>query len=192
MLEVRNLPAQLQSVAGILFVVLQSYHQAVKSYQAFHLIWYTFLLVLLTFLLFNRLLLSRSYYVQDKAFKELAGAAPTNISAPAESLDGHTNPAAAKFCSEFHVPGQNIPLDFTLKSGMRVVSSSSVNWFHRLMNCGTLDGSISTKPLYSWVHPQCSLPNSVITALTSSMKEEGMLPKVYYYCFKSVIVLLKG
>ena len=52
---------------------------------------------------------------------------PPSISAPVDSLDGNTNPAAAKFCSEFHVPGQTIPLDFTLKTGMRVVSSSSVN-----------------------------------------------------------------
>lgn len=71
------------------------------------------------------------------------------------------------------IAGLAKPLDFTLKAGMRVVSSSSVNWFHRLMNCRTFDANIDTKTLYSWVHPQCSLPNLVITALTSSMKEEG-------------------
>ena len=49
--------------------------------------------------------------MQDKAFKELAAGVPPSISASAKSLDGHTNPAASKFCSEFHVPGQNIPLD---------------------------------------------------------------------------------
>ncbi|GJX67090.1 protein downstream neighbor of Son [Tanacetum coccineum] len=116
--------------------------------------------------------LSGLSFDMDKAFKELVAAVPPSISAPVESLDGNTNPASAKFCSELHLPGLNIPLDFTLKTGMRVVSSSSVNWFHRLMNCGTFDGNIDTKTLYSWVHPQCSLPNSVITTLTSSLKEE--------------------
>ncbi|PWA56038.1 donson [Artemisia annua] len=141
--------------------------------------------------------LSGLSFDMDKAFKELAAAVPTNISAPAESLDGNTNPAAAKFCSEFHVTGQNIPLDFTLKTGMRVVSSSSVNWFHRLMNCGTFDGNIDTKPLYSWVYPQCSLPNSVITALMSSMKEEGQMDFLskrqlaWETSFRSLYVMLR-
>nr|GEW42896.1 hypothetical protein [Tanacetum cinerariifolium] len=115
--------------------------------------------------------LSGLSFDMDKAFKELAVAVPPSISAPVESLDGNINPASAKFCSELHLPGLNIPLDLTLKTGMRVVSSSPVNWFHRLMNCGTFDGNIDTKTLYSWVHPQCSLPNSVITALTSSLKK---------------------
>lgn len=47
---------------------------------------------------------------------------------PVESVEGNKNPELVKFCSEFHVPGLNIPLDLTLKTSMRVVSSSSVNW----------------------------------------------------------------
>lgn len=138
----------------------------------------------------------------DKTFKGLAAGVPPGISAPAKSFEGNTNLASAKFCSEFHVPGLNIPLDLTLKTSMRVVSSSSVNWFHRWMSCGTLNGieqfnpkavwsadqkmtclsghsstsqNSSTGTLYYWVHPQCSLPTSVITALTSSVEGEGQM-----------------
>nr|GEX19110.1 Myb/SANT-like domain-containing protein [Tanacetum cinerariifolium] len=70
--------------------------------------------------------------LQDKAFKELAAAVPLSISARVESLDGNRNPASAKFCSELHIPGLNVPLNFALITSMQVVSSSSVNWFHSM------------------------------------------------------------
>nr|GEV93480.1 putative ribonuclease H-like domain-containing protein [Tanacetum cinerariifolium] len=70
--------------------------------------------------------------LQDKAFKELAAAMPLSISARVESLDGNRNPASAKFCSELHIPGLNVPLNFALITSMQVVSSSSVNWFHSM------------------------------------------------------------
>nr|GEU64807.1 hypothetical protein [Tanacetum cinerariifolium] len=113
--------------------------------------------------------------LQDKAFKELPAAVPPSISVRVESLDGNTNPSLAKFCFELHIPGLNVPLNFVVKTGMRVVSSYLVNCFHRLINYGKFDGNIDNKTLYSWVHPQCSLPNSVITALMSSLKEEGQM-----------------
>ncbi|KAJ0714658.1 hypothetical protein HanPI659440_Chr13g0491951 [Helianthus annuus] len=114
----------------------------------------------------------------DEAFKGLAARPPTNIStAPTESFDGKTNSASANFCSEFNISGHKIPLDFTLKTCMRVVASSSVNWFHRMMNDHTFNGSTAqisnTKALYSWVYPQSTLPPSVISALTLSSKGEG-------------------
>ncbi|XP_071708205.1 uncharacterized protein [Rutidosis leptorrhynchoides] len=133
----------------------------------------------------------------DEALKGLA---------PAKSSDENVDPEL-KFCSDFRVPGPNIPLDFTLKTSIRVSTSYSVNWFHRLMNCGTLDGicqlnpktkqNSSTTTLYSWVHPQCSLPTSVITALTSSMKGEGKMDLLnqrqlaWETAFRSLYVMLR-
>ncbi|KAJ0027951.1 hypothetical protein Pint_36240 [Pistacia integerrima] len=87
------------------------------------------------------------------------------------------------------------PLDFTLKTYMRVVSSSSVHLIHRSMMCGVYNGLpqftshsvgsedrssmgitlssqiLSSKALHSWVYPQSSLPPSLISVLTSSAKE---------------------
>ncbi|XP_076953734.1 uncharacterized protein LOC143627903 [Bidens hawaiensis] len=112
----------------------------------------------------------------DEAFKGLAARPPLNSSiAP----DGKTNSTSANFCSEFDISGHKVPLDFTLKTSMRVVASSSVNWFHRMMSCGTFNGSTgqisNAKALYSWVYPQSSLPPSVITALTSTSEGEGQM-----------------
>ncbi|KAK9079243.1 hypothetical protein SSX86_000913 [Deinandra increscens subsp. villosa] len=114
----------------------------------------------------------------DEAFKGLAARPPSNVSiSPNESFDGKANSTSANFCSEFNVSGHKIPLDFTLKTSMRVVASSSVSWFHRLINEHTFNGSTAqisnTKALYSWVYPQSSLPPSVISALIISSKGEG-------------------
>ncbi|KVH90526.1 Donson [Cynara cardunculus var. scolymus] len=155
----------------------------------------------------------------DEAFKGLAAREPPIVSvSPTESFDGNTNSASAKFCSELHIPSQKTPLDFTLKTSMRVVASSSVNWFHRLMSCGTFndlgqfnsqDGwpvekrncstaQISnTKALYSWVHPQSSLPPSVISALTLSANGEGQMDFLskrqlsWEASFRSLFVMLR-
>nr|GEU48201.1 protein HESO1 isoform X1 [Tanacetum cinerariifolium] len=70
--------------------------------------------------------------LQDKAFKELPAAVPPSISARVESLDGNTNPSSAKFCFKLHIPWLNVPLNFVLETGMRVVSSSLVNCFHSI------------------------------------------------------------
>lgn len=101
-------------------------------------------------------------------------------------------------CSEFRMPGRKTPLDFTLKNALRLVSSSSVKWCHKLSataatidyfnpkffrntdqksGCGSgLDISADTmytKALHSWVHPQSSLPASIISAMAlSSVKGE--------------------
>ncbi|KAI3822669.1 hypothetical protein L1987_10264 [Smallanthus sonchifolius] len=138
----------------------------------------------------------------DEAFKGLAARPPPNISiSPTESFDGKTNSTSANFCSEFNISGNKIPLDFTLKTSMRVVTSSSVNWFHRLMSHHTFNGSTSqisnTKALYSWVYPQSSLPPSVISALTLSSKGEGQtdfLTKrqlAWETSFRSLYVMLR-
>lgn len=134
----------------------------------------------------------------DKAFKGLAAREPPVVSAsPTESFQGNNDSVSAKFCSEFHISGQRTPLDFTLKTTLRLVTSSSVNWFHRLMTRGSYaqfnpqvgssedqkmpcSSSVSStnqvsRALHSWVYPQGSLPPSVISALTLSAAREGQI-----------------
>lgn len=72
---------------------------------------------------------------------------------------------AGNFFSEIHVPGQKAPLDLTLKTSMRVVSSSSVNWKKKMR------GSQGFKILHSWMYPQSVLPPSLISVLCSSTAE---------------------
>ncbi|KAJ0966352.1 hypothetical protein J5N97_027490 [Dioscorea zingiberensis] len=100
-----------------------------------------------------------------------------------------------KSSSEFHVQGHRIPLDFTLKTNLRLVSSSSVKWCHSLSaspaNVGVnhfnyqfgckKDHNVGSNPahvlsaevlfsnaLSSWVYPQSSLPPSLISAMSMS------------------------
>ncbi|KAL5708949.1 hypothetical protein ACHQM5_019691 [Ranunculus cassubicifolius] len=111
----------------------------------------------------------------------------------------HSSVHLGNFSTEFQIPGQKIPLDLTLKTSIKLVSSSSVKWCHRLLNnsdfdgmtitsqfgCGTekslpLPGNKSTsatifsKSLHSWTHPQSSLPPSIISALTVSAAQGDM------------------
>ncbi|XP_073046098.1 uncharacterized protein [Primulina eburnea] len=135
-----------------------------------------------------------SFVDMDKALKGLVSSEPHGLSAQlVDSVDNIGQVMPKSFCSEFHVPGDNIPLDLTLKTNMRVLSTSSVNWFHRLANCGTSNGlsqfmsvgctsestgctseptsncqSRNPRNFHSWVHPQSILPHSVIAALTSA------------------------
>ncbi|GLT88392.1 hypothetical protein SLE2022_064190 [Rubroshorea leprosula] len=131
----------------------------------------------------------------DKALKGLAAHEPISSlpNEPSERLDDHS--PTEKFCSEFNVPGQKIPLDLTLKTFVRLVSSSSVNWFHRSIVCSTYNGVprftsqsgcsqgqnisnsserrltsqiLNTQALHSWVYPQSTLPPSVISVLASA------------------------
>uniref|UniRef100_A0A7N1A342 Protein downstream neighbor of Son n=1 Tax=Kalanchoe fedtschenkoi TaxID=63787 RepID=A0A7N1A342_KALFE len=135
----------------------------------------------------------------DKALKGLVASNPPALSSvPSDSSELHGNRISMNsinFCPELIVPGQKTPLDLTLKTYMRVVSSSSVSWFHRSIMGSTyngmtqffmqkgdfvnqevdlLPGSSSqsqiskSKALCSWVYPQSSLPPSVISAFTLS------------------------
>ncbi|KAL0410210.1 UNVERIFIED_CONTAM: hypothetical protein Slati_3610700 [Sesamum latifolium] len=75
-----------------------------------------------------------------KALKGLVSCEPPVASAPpAESDDKTGNIVPQTFCPEIHIPGHKIPLDLTLKTNIRFLSSS-VNWFHRLINCAALNG----------------------------------------------------
>ncbi|CAA2995311.1 Hypothetical predicted protein [Olea europaea subsp. europaea] len=131
----------------------------------------------------------------DKALKGLVSCESLTASVPLnESTDITGGIMPQNSSSEFHVAGQKTPLDLTLKTTIRVLSSSSVNWFHRLVSHGSFGGMApfmytgcssgysmpySSEPnstsqvkhlgsLHSWVHPQSTLPNSVISALTIS------------------------
>ncbi|EOY08572.1 hypothetical protein QUC31_010805 [Theobroma cacao] len=131
----------------------------------------------------------------DKALKGLA-ACEAIPSAPPESLEKCDDLSPnGSFCSEFHVTGQKIPLDFTLKTYMRLVSSSSVNWLNRSMMCGTYNGmpqvtsqsgcsedqnitkasqarlasqALNSRALHSWIYPQSTLAPSLMSILASS------------------------
>uniref|UniRef100_A0A5B6YNX2 Protein downstream neighbor of Son n=1 Tax=Davidia involucrata TaxID=16924 RepID=A0A5B6YNX2_DAVIN len=132
----------------------------------------------------------------DNALKGLVARKPPSVStSPADSSERIGDFMLENLCSDFHIHGRKMPLDFTLKTTMRVVSYSSVNWFHRVFTSGTHncmpqfmsqfvcfgDPNMSCssglpyttqiynpKALHSWVYPQSSLPPSVISALTLS------------------------
>ncbi|XP_072987433.1 uncharacterized protein [Typha latifolia] len=98
--------------------------------------------------------------------------------------------------SEIHIPGDKAPFDFTLKTTLRLISSSSVKWCHRIsansattgiseftsqfchnkgqsFGCSLSGHNATTEVLFSealqsWLYPQSSLPPSIITAMASS------------------------
>ncbi|XP_061372133.1 uncharacterized protein LOC133314644 [Gastrolobium bilobum] len=90
--------------------------------------------------------------------------------------------------SECNIPGQKAPLDLTLKTSMRVSTSSSVNWIHRLLMRGTMPqltfqhSSLESQNmrgsqglgLHSWMYPQSILPPSLISVLSSSTADRAI------------------
>ncbi|KAL5806351.1 hypothetical protein ACOSQ4_029084 [Xanthoceras sorbifolium] len=129
----------------------------------------------------------------DKALKGLVAREPASDLA-ADSSKSFTDPSStlsSSFRSECHIPGEKTPLDFTLKTYMRVVSSLPANWIHRSIMSSVYNGLpqftrsgcsedcsspgitsanqiLSSKALHSWVYPQSTLPPSLISLLTSS------------------------
>uniref|UniRef100_A0A6N2MSK7 Protein downstream neighbor of Son n=1 Tax=Salix viminalis TaxID=40686 RepID=A0A6N2MSK7_SALVM len=130
----------------------------------------------------------------DKALKGLvAHEAPytSGLNAASEKSGNHSG----DFCFECNIAGQKAPLDFTLKTRMRVASSCSVNRIHRSIMSSTYNGMpqlasqfgdsqdnrsswqaltsqiLSSKALHSWVYPQSTLPAAVISVLASSATE---------------------
>ncbi|KAL6005106.1 hypothetical protein ACLOJK_005667 [Asimina triloba] len=85
---------------------------------------------------------------------------------------------AGNFCAELQIPGCKTPLDFTIKTTLRLVSSSPLSWCHRLSASDQKNGNslrltstpevLYSKALLSWSYPQSSLPPSVVSALTLS------------------------
>ncbi|CAA6674962.1 unnamed protein product [Spirodela intermedia] len=96
--------------------------------------------------------------------------------------------SSRKFNSEFCLPGHKSPLDFTLKTALRLVSSSSVKWCHKLSASWVYSDAIQyhdafdvcyTKALNTWTYPQSSLPSSVVSAMSFTSSQAGFL-----LCFK--------
>ncbi|KAK1287438.1 hypothetical protein QJS10_CPB19g01246 [Acorus calamus] len=134
----------------------------------------------------------------DKALKGLVARDPPVSSVSnieySEKVGDLPSISSGKFCSEFHISGNRIPLDLTLKTTMRLVSSSSVKWCHRLSTCGSNNGSghyasldctqsqnvgcssgiiptteaLYTNSLCSWKYPNSSLPSYLISAMTKA------------------------
>ncbi|CAH2062644.1 unnamed protein product [Thlaspi arvense] len=63
----------------------------------------------------------------DKALKELVAHQPPPFSSTGIASEKVGNFALGSLCSEFHIPARRTPLDFTLKTTIRVVSPCSVN-----------------------------------------------------------------
>ncbi|PIA60576.1 hypothetical protein AQUCO_00300220v1 [Aquilegia coerulea] len=134
-----------------------------------------------------------------EALKTLGARDPPAVSHPPNDssarLDNLPSFYPGSFSSDIHIPGNKIPLDCTLKTTMKLVSSSSVKWCHRLVNSSNFNGvthftskfgcfenqntlpslgdnsasaSLFSQSLHSWVYPQSSLPPSIISALTVS------------------------
>ncbi|XP_014494846.1 uncharacterized protein LOC106756781 [Vigna radiata var. radiata] len=95
----------------------------------------------------------------------------------ADLADGHS--VLGNFLSECNLIGQKVPLDLTLKSSMRIVSSS-VNWsvmrgtMSQLAFQNSYFKSQSVRGsdgLHSWMYPQSILPPSLISVLSSSTSD---------------------
>ncbi|KAK7337349.1 hypothetical protein VNO77_17916 [Canavalia gladiata] len=123
-----------------------------------------------------------------KALKGLTALQPCDDNGMTADLTaGHrglTTTSTGNFLSECHVPGQKVPLDLTLKTSMRIVSSS-VNWSVMrgsmpqltLQRCSFkskyMRSSQGLKVLHSWMYPQSILPPSLISVLSSSTADGG-------------------
>ncbi|KAI4310634.1 hypothetical protein MLD38_035598 [Melastoma candidum] len=133
----------------------------------------------------------------DKALKGLATREPSSHSPddPVERSKQSLNTNTTSLDREYFLAGCKAPLDCTLKTMMRVVTSSSVNWIYKLVTdwnptkaknsplCSwkdemTSDDCPGTKPsskdlsseaLNSWIYPQSTLPPSLVSVLTSSV-----------------------
>lgn len=121
-----------------------------------------------------------------KALRGLAVPEPHDANEVAADLaEGHRDltTVAGNLLSECHLPGQKIPLDLTLKTSMRIVSSSSVNrsfmrvimpqltFQHSHFKSQNMGGSEGFKVLHSWMYPQSTLPPSLISVLSSSTSD---------------------
>ncbi|CAN1772574.1 Protein downstream neighbor of Son [Linum perenne] len=141
----------------------------------------------------------------DKALKGLTSREPaSNFSVNTDS-SGKSGQYPDNFCSECCVPGKKPPLDFTLKTKMRLLCSCSVSGLHRSMTSSTYNSSpqfmfqqgyvednngllqtltsqiCSSKSLHSWIYPQSTLPPAVISVLTSSAAE-----RVIFFFFELI------
>ncbi|KAI5425230.1 uncharacterized protein LOC127125502 [Lathyrus oleraceus] len=103
-----------------------------------------------------------------KALKGLASLEPhvdSGVATDSSQKHGDSAPTiAGNSFSKCHIPGKKAPLDLTLKTSMRIVSSASVDWNENIRGGGF-------KVLHSWMYPQSTLPPSIISVLSSSTAE---------------------
>lgn len=118
----------------------------------------------------------------------------SGLNAPNGQVGGNALKSSDICPSKITIPGRKAPLDFTLKTSLQFVSSSSVKWCHKLNTSfgrSSITGAIGqscprgcqnlecpkpesnkeflfSKALQSWVYPQSLLPSSVISAMLSS------------------------
>ncbi|KAF8101899.1 hypothetical protein N665_0201s0206 [Sinapis alba] len=135
-----------------------------------------------------------------KALKGLATCAPLPVHPDDIIGKSETASLSGNFVSEFNIPGQEIPLDLSMKTYVRLVSSSPLNWLHRSimgstyngmpqlksLSCNTVSqdnssgsGSVvvsqvlNSMSMHSWVYPQSTLPPFIISALLTSGPDRG-------------------
>ncbi|KAG7565693.1 hypothetical protein ISN44_As10g023480 [Arabidopsis suecica] len=137
----------------------------------------------------------------NKALKGLATCEPLLVHPADISVKDDTSASlSGNFMSEFQVPGQKIPLDLSLKTYARLVSSSPLSWLHRSIMGSTYNGMpqlkslscnvvnqdnssgsgsavvsqvLNSMSLHSWVYPQSTLPPFVLSALVASGSDRG-------------------
>ncbi|XP_023638143.1 protein downstream neighbor of Son isoform X2 [Capsella rubella] len=133
----------------------------------------------------------------NKALKGLATCEPLLVHPGDIAGTSETASLRESFMSEFEVPGQKIPLDLSMKTYARLVSSSPLNWSImcstyngmpqlKLPSCNVvnLDSSSSSgsdvvtqvlnpMSLHSWIYPQSSLPPFIISAWLASGSDRG-------------------
>ncbi|XP_038903201.1 protein downstream neighbor of Son isoform X2 [Benincasa hispida] len=157
-----------------------------------------------------------------KALKGLFARETTAVSSSASDSSKRFNDASSTYpsdlCSESCILGQKAPLDFTLKTSMRVVSSSSLSWIHktillasmpqssiqigsqdRIRNCSgglpPASQASGSLVLHSWVYPQSTLPSSLVSVLNSSAAEAEFLSKrqqAWEDSFQSLYYMLRN
>ncbi|KAL1212554.1 hypothetical protein V5N11_036126 [Cardamine amara subsp. amara] len=136
----------------------------------------------------------------SKALKGLATCEPLVVHPSDINGKSDTDSLSGNFMSEFEVPGQKIPLDLSMKTCARLVSSTPLNWLHRSMMGSTYNGMpqlkslscnvvnqdnstssgsavvsqvLNSMSLHSWVYPQSTLPPFIISALVASGSDRG-------------------
>ncbi|KAL0867139.1 hypothetical protein Bca101_046257 [Brassica carinata] len=128
----------------------------------------------------------------SKALKGLATCVPLPVYPGDISEKSDTASLRGNFVPEFHVPGREIPLDLSIKTYVRLVSSSPLNWLHRSIMSSTYNGMpqlnqdnssgsgsdvvcqvSNSMSLHSWLYPQSTLPPSMISAYIKSGPGRG-------------------
>ncbi|XP_011652061.1 protein downstream neighbor of Son isoform X2 [Cucumis sativus] len=157
-----------------------------------------------------------------KALKGLFARETTSVpSLPSDSSKRFNNASStypSDLCGENCILGQKAPLDFTLKTSMRVVSSSSLSWIHKIIASASMpqfsiqDGSqdqvrncsgdlppasqaSGSLVLHSWVYPQSTLPSSLVSVLNSFGTEAEFLSRrqqAWEDSFQSLYYMLRN